>query len=371
MKVKKYVAHTMPEAMKMIRAELGDNAVILNSKAIQTGGFLGLFTKKKIEVIAAIDVVEKPKPKKQKIKIEEPIVEGEKSGVRHEELDKQIKELKALVTDLTSTELRSVEHYPQEVKSVLAQLTRQEVDNGLLEELTPELLKYYYTKEHESDFALKAWVKQWLVRKLEDYQAEGIIFEKKYINVVGPTGVGKTTTLAKLAAKCVIEHKKSVAFITTDTYRIAAIDQLKTYANILNAPIEVCYNSEDVQRAMQSFASYDTVFIDTAGRNFRERKYVKDLQEMISFDDQIQTFLVLAMTAKLTDMQAIYKQFSMIPIDSFIFTKVDETETYGNAINMMLACQKGVSYITYGQNVPDDLAKADINKITNDVIGEN
>ncbi|WP_110112814.1 flagellar biosynthesis protein FlhF [Bacillus sp. CGMCC 1.16541] len=371
MKVKKYVAPTMPEAMKIIRAELGDNAVILNSKVVQTGGFLGMFTKKNIEVIAAIDTVEKSRPKKQKIKIENPVFKVKPSDDREESVSCQIKELKALVTQLSSNQLNNITHYPQAVKEIIAQLKEQEVDEGIIEELTPSLLEHHYLNVNKPEAELTAWVKQWLVDKVNVHTCEGITFNKKYINVVGPTGVGKTTTLAKLAAECVLKHHKKVAFITTDTYRIAAIDQLKTYANILSAPIEVCYNKEDFKMAIQSFSSYDVVFIDTAGRNFREAKYVKDLQNIVSFDHEMQTFLVLAMTAKLTDMKAIYSQFSTFPIDSFIFTKVDETETYGNIINMVLSTKKGVSYVTNGQNVPDDLAQADTCKIINYVIGEN
>ena len=104
-------------------------------------------------------------------------------------------------------------------------------------------------------------------------------FNKKYINIVGPTGVGKTTTLAKVAAETMLNQRKKVAFITTDTYRIAAIDQLKTYAKILNIPIEVAYNLEDFKRAADRFSHYDIVFIDTAGRNFRNEQYVKDLEK--------------------------------------------------------------------------------------------
>ena len=168
----------------------------------------------------------------------------------------------------------------------------------------------------------------------------GVSFTKKYINVVGPTGVGKTTTLAKIAAECILKYKKRVAFITTDTYRIAAIEQLKTYANILNVPLEVCYNLNDFQQATRQFESYDMVFIDTAGRNFRNQKYVEDLRNIIDYNQDMETFLVLSLTAKQIDMEDIYKQFSLISIDKMIFTKADETSTYGAMFNIIYSARE-------------------------------
>ena len=189
------------------------------------------------------------------------------------------------------------------------------------------------------------------------------LFQKKYVNVVGPTGVGKTTTIAKLAAEMVLKHFKKVAFITTDTYRIAAIEQLKTYSSILNVPIEVAYNTEDFLKAIEKFAHYDTVFIDTAGRNFRNKEYVEDLQRFISFDDEMETYLVLSVTSKQRDMEEILRQFSLIPISCFIFTKIDETASFGAVYNMMSMFQMDTAYITNGQNVPDDIVKMTPDKI--------
>ena len=106
-------------------------------------------------------------------------------------------------------------------------------------------------------------------------QFDGINFNRKIIQFIGPTGVGKTTTLAKVAAQSILEHEKKIAFITADTYRIAAIDQLKTYARILNVPVEVAYSIEDYKNALNKFQDYDIIFVDTAGRNFRDVKYVQ------------------------------------------------------------------------------------------------
>jgi flagellar biosynthesis protein FlhF len=249
-------------------------------------------------------------------------------------------------------------------------LMEQEIDDSIQTDLMTKLLELWY--KHNSQ-ATKEEVDKWLYHllfeRVNEFEFGGISFDKQYINVVGPTGVGKTTTLAKIAANCVLKHEKKVAFITTDTYRIAAIDQLKTYAKILNVPIEVCYNMEDFKRAKEKFSDFDLVFVDTAGRNFRNQQYVDDLREVIDFSKQMETFLVLSLTAKMKDMREIYKQFSVIDIHRFIFTKVDETSQFGPMINLMTEFNKGVAYITTGQNVPDDIIDATPNEIVNIILG--
>ena len=148
------------------------------------------------------------------------------------------------------------------------------------------------------------------------------------------------------------------------------MDQLKTYAKILNVPIEVCYNNADFKKAIETFQDYDYIFIDTAGRNFRNQVYVHELKKMIDFDEDMETFLVFSLTSKEIDMDEIYAQFSLIPIDKFIFTKLDETTLYGAMINQVLKYNKGIAYITNGQEVPDDIVEATPEFIIQKVFGE-
>lgn len=230
--------------------------------------------------------------------------------------------------------------------------------------------KWYKHDGNAEDQEVANWFRQFMLTLVEQFDHGGISFNKQYINVIGPTGVGKTTTLAKIAANCVLKFEKRVAFITTDTYRIAAIEQLKTYAKILDVPIEVCYNIEDFIKAKEKFSSYDLVFIDTAGRNFRNQQYVNELKEVIDFSEEMETFLVLSLTSKVKDMHEIYKQFSTINIERFIFTKKDETSQYGAMINLMSAYNKGIAYIAIGQNVPDDIVEASSLTIVNTILGE-
>lgn len=376
----------MPEAMKKIREELGSDAVILSSKVVQIPGFLGFFKRKGVEVIAAIDP-SPPVPKQpviqeksrklpentQKKNVSTYVLDTNniiKEEYQNPDMFKELKELKALVKDLSSDVATNFEKYPEPLNQLNEILLQQEFNETIRQEIMVDLLDKWYSNNRETSIKdVQDWLREDLEAEMENYQFGGMSFKKKYISVVGPTGVGKTTTLAKIAADCMLKQNKKVAFITTDTYRIAAIEQLKTYAKILGVPIEICYNIEDFRKAKEKLADYDVLLIDTAGRNFRNEKYVKDLKEMIDFDEEMETFLVLSLTSKLSDMMEIYKQFSLVKIDKFIFTKVDETSNYGAMVNLILQYQKGVAYITNGQNVPDDIVLASPKSIVNLVLG--
>lgn len=392
----------MPEAMKQIRAELGNDAVILNSKIVTTGGFLGFFKKENIEVIAAIDEVVQAERKMQfeqpKVKVKpiakpmptnldreviplpsrsaepsiskplpkEPISEGNKK--LDEDMLAEISGLKKMLQ--TITEQQSELPLPEPIQKSGQRLLDQEVPKDIRDELISSLLqKWYSNGSGANEREVNKWLRQELYDWLSTLSFGGITFTKKYINLVGPTGVGKTTTLAKMAAECALKYKKKVALITTDTYRIAAIDQLKTYAKILNVPLEVCYSLEDYKQACEAFKDYDIVLIDTAGRNFRNQQYVEDLKKVVDFEQDMETFLVLALTAKQKDMIDIYHQFSLIKINKFIFTKADETSSYGAMLHMMKTSHIGVAYITNGQNVPDDMIAANREQVTNLILG--
>lgn len=370
----------MPEAMKLIRAELGNDAVILNSKVVHSGGFLGFFKKKKIEVIAAVD----PMPKNEQIPIvkqktkylpnaknhlyEKQSTES-KTGFKSE-LIKEISEIKELLKKNHSNFNENGIALPGPIQEASLLMEKQEIDKQIQTAVLEELIeKWYLTGACASKDEVLSWLRNYISNRIANLKYGGVTFTKQFVNVVGPTGVGKTTTLAKIAADCVLTYKKKAAFITTDTYRIAAIDQLKTYAKLLNVPLEVCYNMEDFQKAADQFAEYDIVFIDTAGRNFRNRGYVNDLKKTIDFDRDMETYLVLSLTSKQRDMEEIFEQFSLINIDRLIFTKADETSSFGAMLNIIDKYQTGVAYLTNGQNVPDDMLVATPTVISNLLFG--
>ena len=375
----------MNEAMKQIRKELGNDAIILNSRVVQTGGFLGFFKKRSIEVVAALDT--KPTETAQPIlkehqkgmDISAPELNlnstiktavDQKDVTESEDLKKEISQLKSLLRNIKVESENSEIPLPAPVQEVKQLLIKQGIHKEIIGKVIRMSVEQWYSSGGKSTREdVLQWAREYLMKQISHLPFGGITFTRKFINVVGPTGVGKTTTLAKIAADCILQYNKRIAFITTDTYRIAAIEQLKTYANILNVPIEVCYNLDDFKKAMVLFESYDHVFIDTAGRNFRNRKYVEDLKNIIDFKQNMETFLVLSLTSKQIDMEEIFQQFSTITIDKLIFTKSDETSTYGAMFNMIYFGQKAAAYVTNGQNVPEDMVVASPQNIVNRIIG--
>jgi flagellar biosynthesis protein FlhF len=189
---------------------------------------------------------------------------------------------------------------------------------------------------------------------------------------IGPTGVGKTTTIAKIASKFKVEHEKKVALLTADTYRIAAAEQLRTYANILDTPLTIVYAPEDISREIEKFRDYDLVLVDTAGfshKNDVQREDMKRLLENLSEEYEREVFLVLSATTKYKDLLEItdiYQEFCQF---SLIFTKLDETSAYGNIYNIRMRTQAALSYVTTGQNVPDDIEEVDTQKLVKQLLG--
>ncbi|EQB36399.1 hypothetical protein M948_15320 [Virgibacillus sp. CM-4] len=369
MKVKKYVAHSMPEAMKQIRKELGKDAVILHSREVKRGSrIFGLGKKTKIEVVAAKD--------------SDPLIynqtrqEGLTAEKRQAKEPKQesnsnvLEELQQVKKLLFQSSLQGIQ-YPVDFQVVYNQLLEQEVEVEIATSIMEAVIEREKTaKIHHSSSELAEEVNKEIERRLQSTHFEGISEQSQIIYFVGPTGVGKTTTLAKIAATSKLQEHKSIAFITTDTYRIAAVEQLKTYAQLLNVPLEVAYSNEELQKAIMKFAAYDLIFVDTAGRNFRNDQDVINFQEGLPTNEASEVFLVLSLSAKPKDILDIYDQFRSIAIKAVIATKMDETRQYGSLLNITLGRKIGIAYITNGQNVPDDITRPDAKMISNFILGE-
>lgn len=373
MKVKKYKAPTMPEAMKQIRRELGGDAIILNSREVESGGFLGFFGKKYLEVVAAVDPDSIPRRKiapaqtlasqtNQAPGFSEEMDQGNarKEAVRQPERTPHAEWAPPNLRELTNG-IRKIydSSYPGPIQEAYERLRDQEVEPNLIEPFMQPLLKEWYINDESlSAKDTLSLLSRQIKKRLQEQKGKPHAYEKKYLLLAGPTGVGKTTTLAKLAAKAKLEDHKKIAFITADTYRIAAVDQLKAYADILNVPIEVAYTKEDFLNAKKRFSDRDLVFVDTAGRNFREPSFIDEMKKLISFDEEIQTWLVLSLTAKYSDLCAVFRAFNELAPTQSLFTKVDETQSYGTAFNFWI--KEGIvpAYFTNGQNVPDDLITA-------------
>ena len=384
MKMKKYNAASIPEAMKLIRADLGEDAVILNSKVVVDKKFFGIIKKKSFEVVAGVDRIEKkavvspwpdlqsknltPSLPVQQVKasdLEPSYVEQSKNlqdGTINPELKKELEDLKSLLKSVQKQTIQS--SYPDEFLPFIELLKKQELSDELITKICDGLFDYSKQfNEPLSFLQMRQFTEQLLRSELEHLPIGGLTYQKHIVNVLGPTGVGKTTTIAKMAARSVLENKKKIGFITTDTYRIAAIEQLKTYAGLLQSPVEVVYNVQDYKNALHNLSAMDIVFIDTAGRNYKEAKYVQDLIQLIDFHEQCESFLVLSLTSKQSDLEAVIDQFVELPIEKFIFTKIDETNSIGTIFNLMIKYNKGLAYYTNGQEVPEDIEYPTLEKL--------
>ena len=436
MRVKRYIVDTMPDAMLRIRAELGSDAVILSTKEMRIGGFLGMFQKKKIEVIAASETSEATPQTKSKTAVapivQAPVARGaapqayrktaqmlagketeeeklqnspqtcslvsseEKTAIQQNHEVVAVEALKQKINTLatadnlatedageqspSNNEIRLFDELNQ-MKIMMTKLARQQdqarelpealeqlQDLLIKQEIAIELIDQWIEPIYESwlqsnktlsDQEMKQAVMNQVSTFLQSVIGEGIGSTTKIVYVAGPTGVGKTTTIAKLAADQIFRERKQVGFITADTYRISAIEQLRTYATILNVPLEVVQSPGDMHRALNALSACDLIFMDTAGRNYLNELFVAELHSLFNLSEHSETYLVLSLTSKTKDMQKITEHFSKYGLQKVIFTKLDETESVGPLYNLLNEYPLKVSYITNGQNVPDDILPVD------------
>lgn len=348
MMVKKIVADSMGEAMERVKRELGEDAVILNTRNIKVGGVFGFFQQKKVELVATLEenkkeqaatLVSKPTEKPVRT-VQEP------ARVR---LDKQ--EAKVVMTTMPRL---------PEPLITYEQLLLEPSMRSMAEELSELILSSYY-RTNDTAGAVDA-LRSRIVRDLKVKTPDS-----RYIMLVGPTGVGKTTTIAKLAADYQLNKGMKVGLITTDTYRIAAIEQLRTYAEILSIPLEVAYDAAEFETAKVRLQDCDVILVDTAGRNFRDAGYVRQLEQRHDFSGT-SLLLVLSLTAKFKDIEKIFAQFRHLPLAGLIYTKADETSDLLTIFGMTDKTDLPVAWLTTGQEVPEDLCQPDAEKLAEMII---
>ena len=187
---------------------------------------------------------------------------------------------------------------------------------------------------------------------------ENIEQSQKIVSFIGPTGVGKTTTAAKICSEQILQYKRKVALITVDTMRIAAVEQLRAYAKVINVPLSIVSDKVELDRAISSYADYDVIVIDTGGCSQRDETQMFELRDIFDERGRLHNILVLSATTKDSDTNEITRKFGSMPLDSIVFTKLDESSSYGSIFNHAIRFKKPVSYLTTGQNVPEDIELA-------------
>ncbi len=388
--VKKYTAATETEAALKAKEDLGAGAVVLNVKTIKQRGIAKLFKKNYVEITAALEEKENVTPAPEMRKAP-PADYQAISATTEKSIEKKLDTLHNLLADQIKkneddklkTEEQPKEQAPKQeevretsnfkyLKLIYNKLIDSEVEeklaNVIIEDIDSSL-----KKESNIDSIISA-VYQKIILKLGEPVVIDASSGRNIVFFMGPTGVGKTTTIAKLASDFKLNKGVKVAMITADTYRIAAVEQLNTYAGILDVPVSVIFSPSELVDAVKSYSEYDLILVDTAGRSHRNLEQLGEIEELIkNIEDaqlglNIEKYLVVSATTKYRDLINIADAYKEIKDYRLLFTKLDETSAYGNLLNLRNRTGAPLSYTTCGQNVPDDIEVTDVQGLAKQLI---
>lgn len=387
--IKRYIVSNMNEAMTRIRYELGKDAVIISQRKIKKPGIMGLFSKKVIEVTAAVENNKKKEedmtesidaikklmkqdgtmtkaditiPKKEKVTVlhDKEISMPESSVMQSKQVDlyKEMQEMKNMLGNILDKSQGSAD---TEAKS---DLVLKLEENDVNDQVIKIILNHMEIQGEDLEDKEKARHAIGNMISESDVKMEGSVV------LVGPTGVGKTTTIAKLAGRLSLLEKKKVGLITIDTYRIGAVEQLKTYADIMNIPFKVVFTIKEMEAAVEAMSDCDVILIDTTGRSSKNAMQISELRAFVEKVDTDNIHLVISCTTKNRDINSIVEGYKQLKYNNVIITKLDETQSYGSIINILETAKKPISFITTGQNVPDDIRRPSTKEIANLILGE-
>lgn len=366
--IRKYIVKDMNEAMAKIRFELGKDAVIISQNKVRKPGFTGLFQPKLIEVTAAL---ENTKTTSENDKDEKEFQESVNNikKLMEEQIITSKKEEKDVETE------NNIKDEMLEMKAMLNEVMKNTVSMGTPSEEVEYLKSLDIQDEYIEDLVMAAKQKKIDFKEaVKEVMATEILTTteelKGKVVLVGPTGVGKTTTIAKLAGKLALGEKKKVGLITIDTYRIGAVEQLKTYAEIMNIPFKVVITIKDMEDAINELDYCDVILIDTTGRSSKNAMQLSELRAFIKKAEPDQTALVVSAITKNKDLQIILEGYKDLEYEKVIITKLDETSAYGSIYNICKMADKPICYITTGQNVPEDIKEPRIDDILSIISGE-
>jgi flagellar biosynthesis protein FlhF len=398
MRIKKFVGHTLKEATESMKRELGPEAIVVSSRRITRGGPLNIFGRDMFEVTAAIDEVSMGQQNSYRSRAVPPGFQ-QQLGRSAQELDEQdtlanlrkiasqyergnadqrpvrrsqdsaeLLDLRSDMEDLKGTLKSIVEHLkyskmpalPDVLEKAFTRLVQHEVE----EQLAVDIIQTVLARSSHEQMTNKQYLERQIVSALAGLipQPEPERARRKksrVIALVGPTGVGKTTTIAKLAAIHKLVNGQDVGLISADTYRIGAIEQLRTFAGIADIPMEVVYKPSEMPLALRKFRMKDIVFVDTVGRSQRSQKDLADLARFVSAADPDETHLVVNASTNIKTAEDIVDQFKLVRPNRLLFSKLDEAVTYGPLLNLVHRHHIPLSYVTTGQAVPDDIRTVD------------
>jgi len=360
MQIKRYDALNINEAMRKIKADMGRDAIVLSSKRLNG----------RIEVVAARDDNSEI-PKESEVErsdvneLKSFIMDFKKQGGIYSELT-EIKETMSLLFDVLGIQNNG------RVSSSLSKVYYHLISTGVSKQracaLIEELKNDSRVEDPENHHYTLSDVENIIKGSIaSSYRNTGRNAGGKRISLfVGPTGDGKTTTLAKLAARCL---SLNVGIITMDTYRIGAVEQLKRYADIMDVPMEVASEKKKLERALNKFADKDIILVDTPGKSRGDEGYLLKLKECFTMGLPLETNLVLSMTSSKESMMNAVARFGVVDYNNIIFTKLDDSKKFGSIYNIIDHVGKPVFYVANGQNVPNDLNKMDPAKLAGLIVG--
>lgn len=388
MDVKTFRAKSMHEALKLVRRELGADAAVLHTREVRSGMFRWLGARQ-IEVTASATV---NVPRRLPARTNSVAAERSRAADRNAavattatapplevnyrdkfraDLKGQLADLHSMVEDLCKQSENSKTH---DLPESLFRLFTDLIDAEVGEDVARELIDKVRTGTSGDDLNDIVLLKARLARLIEEeiQVCDPIRVEpgeRRLVAMVGPTGVGKTTTIAKLAANFRLREHRRVGLITVDTYRIAAVEQLRTYADIIDLPMEVVATPREMRAAIERMADLDLILMDTAGRSPKDEVRIQELKSMLAEAKADEVHLVLSSVASLQQMKKAAEKFARVGVTSLLLTKLDEASGLGNLLPLVRSSRLPISYVTNGQNVPDDIEPANRRKLARIVLG--
>ena len=388
MEIKTYRAATMHAALVMVRQELGPDAAVLHTREVRTSRLFGLIPgPRQIEVTASAGVNvpsrlpslksdEHPWRESPESQRKLAVLAGQTSSLPYPrtppaappassaiqgDMQGQLNDLRSMVQDLCR---RTSNRNPHDLPESLFRVFTELIDVDLGEDLAREMVERVRKEASGGELSDPVMLKARIARLIEaEIHVAGPIAvtpgQRRLVALVGPTGVGKTTTIAKLAAVYRLREKRNVGLITVDTYRIAAVEQLRTYADIIDLPMQVVSTPREMREAVRRMDGLDLILLDTAGRSPRDEIKIQELRSFLTEAGADEVCLVLSSVAGAKTLKQVVERFATVGTTSLILTKLDESTGLGHLLPVLRDSRLPLSYLTNGQNVPDDIEVAD------------
>jgi flagellar biosynthesis protein FlhF len=365
MRSRTYRATTMKEALTRVRRDLGGDALILSAREVRRRRLFGLAPRSMVEVVATDAMPVEPEAPSGPGLAPGPAVAS--AAALQSRVGEQLGRLHAMVETLSRN--GHIDHLLPDLPSALVPTYAQLIEADVPEVLARRLVRHIADNLEPDQFDHPDSIHAALCDAVELSipvvpPIKAVAGSRRIVALVGPTGVGKTTTVAKLAANFKLSHGVRVGLITVDTYRIAAVEQLKTYAEIIDLPLAVVNDPVEMPRALDELGPVDLVFIDTAGRSPRDEVKIRELAEFLLQARPDEVHLVLSAVAGQRNLRSAVERFAVVQFDRLILTKLDEADSLGGVLAVLGLSSRPLSYLTTGQAVPDDIEPADSKRLT-------